>query len=112
MNNNILFKPENKRAEIKQGLTILQIALKNRVHIDHKCGGKGACLTCKVKISNQDNVSSPTKSELQKLGKSLISSGTRLACQTKVLGEVEVEIPESPLKAAIHKQMEQQNKEL
>ncbi|MFX0559644.1 2Fe-2S iron-sulfur cluster-binding protein [Tepidibacillus infernus] len=111
MSETILFLPDQKKFEVKPGTTILQAALKSGVHLGHKCGGRGACLTCKVKIDDNSAVSQPTKSELQKLGKNLIKAGTRLGCQTKVLKRLKVEVPEEPLKAAIRKQLAKQKNE-
>ncbi|WP_339062697.1 2Fe-2S iron-sulfur cluster-binding protein [Tepidibacillus marianensis] len=108
MAESILFSPDEKRIDIKPGITILKAAIRANVHLGHKCGGKGACLTCKVKIDDQTVVSLPTSSERQKLGESLLKQGFRLGCQTKVNRSLTVEVPEDPLKAAIRKQLAKQ----
>lgn len=51
----------------------------------HPCGGRGTCHKCAVKITG--DISEPTLAE--------IKSGTRLSCQTKVLGNAEVTLPDS-----------------
>jgi len=105
----VIFHPVKKKVAFKPGTTILQTAINAKVDITHKCGGKGGCLTCKVSIKDQKAVSQPTKIELHKLGKELINQGIRLGCQTKLWKTTSVEVPESPLKAAIRKQLEKQN---
>jgi len=104
----ILFIPNEKRVDVKPGITILKAAIRANVHLGHKCGGRGACLTCKVRINDRTAVSSPSNSELQKLGE-LLEQGFRLGCQTKVNKSLTVEIPEDPLKAAIRKQLAMQD---
>ena len=41
----------------------------------------------------------------------MIEDGTRLSCQAKVCGQLSVEVPEDPLKAAIRKQLERQQQD-
>ncbi len=54
--------------------------------IDLPCGGRGLCGSCIIKVSGK--VSEPTGNELVRgLGKEL-----RLACQTKVLGNMKVQV--------------------
>lgn len=98
----ITFQPQNKTVNVKKGTTILSAALKERISIRHKCGGKGSCTTCKVKLTGANNqVSSPRPVELQRLGESLLHEGFRLACQTRVFGSIQAEIPLDPLQAAV-----------
>lgn len=104
----IHFHPDNKRIQFKPGITILKAAIQAKIHLAHKCGGRGSCLTCKVKIEDFNAVTPPTNSERQKLGSKAIQEGFRLGCQTKVLKSLNIEVPEDPLKAAIRKQLEKQ----
>ncbi len=98
----ITFHPQNKTVKVKKGTTILSVALKERVSIRHKCGGKGSCTTCKVKLSGVKNdVSPPRPAEIQRLGQSMLDQGFRLACQTRIFGTVEAEVPVDPLQAAV-----------
>lgn len=96
-----------KTTSVQQGKTILQAALQGRVALPHKCGGKASCLTCKVKIADQSNVSEPGQKEIRKLGESNLAKQVRLGCQTRIFGEVQVSIPEDPYKARIRKLLEQ-----
>ena len=53
------------------------------------CGGKGRCGKCRVRARGA--LSQPTEAEKAALSEQEIREGIRLACQTRALGEVEVE---------------------
>ncbi|TCS84131.1 2Fe-2S ferredoxin [Tepidibacillus fermentans] len=111
MSETIIFFHDYKKIEIKPGITILKAAIRANVHLAHKCGGRGACLTCKVKVDDPTAVSPPTNSERQKLGSALLQQGMRLGCQAKIIKSLKVEIPEDPLKAVIRKQLAKQKED-
>lgn len=60
------------------------------------CGGRGLCGKCIVRVLRGE-VSPPSSQELKLLQKK-IEMGFRLACQAKILGDVEIDIPEESLK--------------
>ncbi|AZS14810.1 2Fe-2S iron-sulfur cluster-binding protein [Paenibacillus lutimineralis] len=105
----IRFNPPQKVVKVRPGTSVLRAAQEARVHIATRCGGKAACLMCKVKVDpeHRDALRPPNDAERRKLG-SLLDEGYRLACQAIICGSAEVELPEDPLKAAIRKQLEQQ----
>jgi uncharacterized 2Fe-2S/4Fe-4S cluster protein (DUF4445 family) len=85
----VSFKPENKRATIQQGDTILNAAVLADVFINSVCGGLGKCGKCKVQV----------KGEVEARDSDLLSEDEKknnmfLACETKVIGDLEVYIPE------------------
>lgn len=94
------FIPEYKSIQVKSGTTILDASNKVRVTIRTRCGGKAACLMCKVLVEDQSGISAPNLNEKLKLG-DLIDSHYRLACQACVTGQVFVQVPEDPLKTAV-----------
>jgi ferredoxin, 2Fe-2S len=106
----ITFLPDNKRVQVRSGTTLLDAASRARVTIRVRCGGKAACLMCKVIVPEQQGLSPLNGNEQLKLG-SLAEQGYRLACQAKVTGDAEVTLPEDPLKAAIRRQLELQRGE-
>ncbi|WP_433946424.1 2Fe-2S iron-sulfur cluster-binding protein [Paenibacillus sp. SN-8-1] len=112
MDYEIKFEPAGKKVKVRRGTTVLAAARQGRIHIATRCGGNAGCLMCKVKLQDpsQAGLSSPTEAERRKLG-SMIDDGARLACQAKVTGQAVVVLPEDPLKAAIRKQLEKQQKE-
>jgi len=104
----VTFLPANKKVQVHPGTTVLGAAAKAKVHIRTRCGGKAACLMCKVIVQSGAGLAEPNLNERMKLGTSAEEGGFRLACQAKITGDVTVTIPEDPLKAAIRKQLEQQ----
>jgi uncharacterized 2Fe-2S/4Fe-4S cluster protein (DUF4445 family) len=78
------------------------------VDLESSCGGKGACGKCKVRpeappgaedtsglsCTTEPGVTPPTATEERKLGPEALAAGMRLACQTRVVGDVVVFVPE------------------
>ncbi len=98
----IKFITENKSIEVPEGANLRDEAIKAGVDVyrwRHKyinCRGKGTCGTCRVLIKKgMENTSPKGGWEKFRLGVSLVSIGfedqMRLSCQTKVLGDIEVE---------------------
>ena len=77
--------------EVKGGETLLEALRRHGVPVTAGCGGLGLCGLCRVKIL-QGELSPPSTREVELLGQQL-EKGWRLACQAKVLGDAEVEIP-------------------
>lgn len=106
----IRFMPDGKSIEARSGTTLLDASRRARVAISTRCDGNASCLMCKVEVADQSGLRAPGDKEKLKLGER-INDGIRLACQAKVSGDVTVNIPESPLKAAIRLQLERQKEE-
>ncbi len=83
--------PDNAEISISKDETILTASLRNDIQHLHACGGLGMCSTCRVEIlEGEDNLSQKSKSE-QKLSEKLeLPSNIRLACQTKIRGNVKL----------------------
>ncbi len=83
--------PDNTEISISKDETILTASLRNDIQHLHACGGLGMCSTCRVEIlEGEDNLSQKSKSE-QKLSERLeLPSNIRLACQTKIKGNVKL----------------------
>ena len=81
------------RVEIRRGGTLLGAAMKNGVRLMHVCGARTLCATCRVVVeSGEDNLTPMSGSEKFSLRWHLsVSPRTRLACQARVNGPVEVE---------------------
>ena len=77
--------------EVKGSETLLEALRRNGIPVAAGCGGLGLCGLCRVKIL-QGELSPPSTREVELLGQQL-GKGWRLACQAKLLGDVEVEIP-------------------
>jgi 2Fe-2S ferredoxin len=104
------FYPDQRKIQVRPGTTILDASTKARVLIRTRCGGKAACLMCKVVVEDQSGLSPMKRNEELKLGE-LSERGYRLACQACVIGATHVSVPEDPLKAAVRAQLAKQREE-
>ena len=60
------------------------------------CGGDGTCGKCIIQILDSNpKISEPTEKEKKILGNEKLSEGYRLACQTKILGDIRVYLTDS-----------------
>lgn len=83
----LTFQSQGIVVKVPIGTTIMEAINENNFQIDAFCNGKGECGKCLIKLKG--NVNEPTEYELRLL-ESKIEDGYRLACRTKVLGDVEV----------------------
>jgi len=94
----LLFLPQNKKIEVKEGGTLIRAALDAQVHINASCGGEGVCGKCRVRIeegSVEGGIS-------ERLSAEDIDKGYRLACQSRIAEPVTVRIPvESAVDAGV-----------
>jgi len=75
--------------------TVLSALQRNFVDWMHACGGKGRCTTCKAIVEEGlDEMSELSEAELKYKEKGLLGSNERLICQTRVLGNVIIVVPE------------------
>ena len=101
----VTFQPENVTVEFEAGKlpykdhgkpqSLLDIALNNKIFLDHACGGNCACTTCHVVVkSGVENLSEPDDDELDRVELAAdFQLNSRLGCQAIVKGDVVVEIP-------------------
>ncbi|MFZ3131276.1 MAG: ASKHA domain-containing protein, partial [Desulfosporosinus sp.] len=85
----IKFNPENCIIEANSGTSLLKAAAQAEIHIKSGCGGKGTCGACKVVVTSGD----PLVLGTGNLTAEQISAGVRLACQTKIRGDLTLEVP-------------------
>lgn len=88
-------QPFGLRGKIKKGETLLEAVRSIGISLPSVCGGLGSCGKCIVRIL-EGEVSPPSRQELKLLG-GRVREGFRLACQTRLLGDVRVEVPEETL---------------
>lgn len=75
------------------GTSVLDIVMDQGVPISTSCGGVAACGLCRVTVHDGAQLlSAPNEKERGHLGDAGIGTGLRLACQSRVVGEGEVEI--------------------
>lgn len=82
----VLFQPDNVVVEVEAQSTLLQAANKAGLPLKATCGGKGTCGKCLVQVLKGEY--------LLKDDTLLRKTGKLPACQTQVLSDIEVQIPQ------------------
>ncbi|ATG74682.1 ISC system 2Fe-2S type ferredoxin [Zobellella denitrificans] len=88
--------PEGAAVEAKQGETVLDVALRNGIAIEHACEKSCACTTCHVIVREGfDSLEESSELEDDMLDKAWgLEPESRLGCQARVADEdLVVEIP-------------------
>jgi len=79
---------------VASGMPILEACQQANIDLDHFCGGQCSCGTCRIiVISGMDLISRMEPKEELVLGAKNQAKGCRLACQARILGPVELQIP-------------------
>ena len=87
----VRFHPTGETAQAAAGVDLLEAGRLAGVSITSPCGGKGICGKCRL-IVRHGEVSDVTEAEREALTEAQLALGERLACQTRALGDVEVEL--------------------
>ena len=91
----ITIQPADIVIEGKPQDTVMAAAKAKGYYWPSTCGGEGRCSTCAlIVVSGGENLSEMGRSERKtieaELGPSALARGVRLACQARLLGDVEV----------------------
>jgi len=81
----------DKALRTAAGSTLLGTLAANKIFIPSACGGKGSCGVCKVSVTEGGGAMLPT--EVSHINRGEEREGVRLACQVKVKGDMEIELP-------------------
>ena len=97
----VRFLKEKIEVEIEAGETILAAAKKIDAPEGDRCGGVCACSTCHVYVTKGfDKLSDIEDEEFDILDKAFdVRPSSRLGCQAKVHGDIEVEISDESFQA-------------
>jgi uncharacterized 2Fe-2S/4Fe-4S cluster protein (DUF4445 family) len=109
----VVFTPSGKRGRFELGTPVLTAARSLGVDIDSVCGGRAICGRCQVSLAEGEfakhGISSKASalSELSNVERRYdekrgLKDGRRLSCQTRVLGDVVIDVP---CDAQVHKQV-------
>lgn len=91
----VTFQPSGRREYFGGSQTLLEAAKELGVPIESVCGGERWCAKCKVIIEKgMENLSPLTLEEKQLLRDEELNSNYRLACCSKIRGEVVALVPE------------------
>jgi uncharacterized 2Fe-2S/4Fe-4S cluster protein (DUF4445 family) len=85
----VAFHPDDESVEVERGVTLLDAAKAVGVDLAGICGGDGICGRCRVIVKDGKVDAAPTTL----LSRDEVKKGYVLACQTKVSGDVEVDVP-------------------
>lgn len=72
--------------------SMLDVSIENKIPHLHECGGNGICTTCRVRVIDGFNhLTKPTARETEMARRRNWDPSIRLACQTRVRGEVSIQ---------------------
>lgn len=75
--------PDNKNVEASHEESVLECLLRNKIELDHSCGGNGTCGTCRIFIENGlELLPPPNEIEQEFIQERGFAKNERLACQT------------------------------
>ncbi len=105
----VVFQPSGLRGKVADGATILEASRKLGDGIESVCGGKGTCGKCQIRIEkgyfakygiNSSTASVKTIGEANEkfLSKTQFRQGYRMACETRIYGDIVIFIPEKSRK--------------
>lgn len=73
----------------------LRIIHENFIDWMHACGGKGRCTSCKmIVLDGFESLSEETAAEIKYRSQGRLAKNERLACQTKIKGDIIIKVAE------------------
>jgi len=92
----LILEPLSKRINILDGSSVYEAIVALNFPIGALCAGKGKCGKCTIHIlDNNPDISEPSENEIKILGNERIRNGYRLACQTKIFGNLRLYLTDS-----------------
>jgi uncharacterized 2Fe-2S/4Fe-4S cluster protein (DUF4445 family) len=109
----VVFTPSGQRGRFAHGTSLLDAARRLGVDIDSVCGGRAICGRCQCEPqvgsfakhgieSRPDNLTPFNETEQRYRERKGLGEGRRLACQTRILGDLVVDVPAD---AQVHRQV-------
>lgn len=100
----IIFTPSGIRSIAEEGENIYDVALRAGVDMQSICGGKGQCRRCQIELGTgkhakfnldvqENHLSDLSPTEKRAIRDGDLAPGRRLACRSKICGDVIIEIP-------------------
>jgi ferredoxin len=87
----VTFLPEKKTLEVKAGTNLMTAIIEAGLPIGSSCGALGICAKCFVEVvKGIENLSKPNPNEIKLLKRENFEPHIRIACQTKIKGDVSV----------------------
>ena len=110
----VVFTPSGKRGRFSHGTTLLEAARTLGVDLDSVCGGRALCGRCQCLHATGEFAKHGVHSQPQHLSPEsederayvetggVLADGRRLACSTRVLGDVVIDVPPA---SQVHRQV-------
>ena len=92
----VQFQPAGKRITLPAGANLLEAAQAAGIDLSSVCGGEGTCGQCQVVVI-EGQVSPLDGEERLFLSRMDLFEGRRLACRTRALGDVIIEVPKDSM---------------
>lgn len=96
----VTFQPQGRTVHVLPGTKLLEAAARAGLTIDTPCGGAGVCGKCRARITG--TASAPSEADQNVFSATELREGWRLACQTTLLMDTVVYLPESSLFGSRH----------
>jgi len=107
----IQIQPVGKRVAVTKDMRLIEAARAAGIDLASACGGEGSCGQCQIVIL-QGEVTPPTPDEEFVLDNLERAGGLRLACSTKALSDLTIQIPRSSLITGQRLQIESNLREI
>jgi uncharacterized 2Fe-2S/4Fe-4S cluster protein (DUF4445 family) len=92
--------PDQLWLKVRPGVTVWEALRESDVAIDGDCGGLGKCGKCKITLITA--MGSPSEEERSLLTEEEIEGGIRLACQTRITKDVQIDLTASGAELEFH----------
>ncbi len=107
----VQFQPVGKRLSVPSGERLIEAARSAGIELASACGGEGNCGQCRIAILS-GQVTPATEDEEFILNDLERYNGLRLACSTRILSDVKVQIPKDSLITGQRLQVESNLREI
>ena len=89
----VTLRPSGEVIEVDSSKSLPENLREKDIYIKSSCGGVASCSDCICKVvTGEDNLESPPFAELKLLGNVFHITKERLLCQTKIVGDVTIDI--------------------
>ncbi len=96
----VTFQPQGRAVSVLTGTTILEAAGIAGLVIDTPCGEAGTCGKCRVQVAQ--GAPDPAEADRKAFPEVELADGWRLACQSRVVGDMVVHVPTGSLFGSDH----------
>ncbi|MBW7876469.1 MAG: (2Fe-2S)-binding protein [Candidatus Cloacimonetes bacterium] len=84
----VRFSKEELDVEVTQEISVLTLALNQKIPMTHSCGAELKCATCKIRVlDGMMGLSNPSTAEIRMLEQNRFPDFIRLGCQARIQPE-------------------------